>query len=64
MEMAYIQAENLKHKRTFTKTLIVLAPFVTALMNFFAPLWFQLNSYNWWYIPALSWIPYAHLCLD
>lgn len=50
MEIAYIQAENLKHKRTFTKTLIVLAPFVTALMNFFAPLWFQLNSYNWWYI--------------
>ena len=50
MEMAYIQAENLKHKRTFTKTLIVLAPFVTALMNFFVPLWFQLNSYNWWYI--------------
>ena len=50
MEMAYIQAENLKHKRTFTKTLIVLAPFVTALMNFFAPLWFQLNSYNWWHI--------------
>ena len=50
MEMAYIQAENLKHKRTFTKTLMVLAPFVTALMNFFAPLWFQLNSYNWWYI--------------
>ena len=50
MEMAYIQAENLKHKRTFTKTLIVLAPFITALMNFFAPLWFQLNSYNWWYI--------------
>ncbi len=50
MEMAYIQAENLKHKRTFTKTLIVLAPFVTALMNFFAHLWFQLNSYNWWYI--------------
>ncbi|MCR1919395.1 lantibiotic immunity ABC transporter MutE/EpiE family permease subunit [Frisingicoccus caecimuris] len=50
MEMAYIQAENLKHKRTFTKTLMILAPFVTALMNFFAPLWFQLNSYNWWYI--------------
>jgi lanti_perm_MutE: lantibiotic protection ABC transporter permease subunit, MutE/EpiE family len=64
MEMAYIQAENLKHKRTFTKTLIVLAPFVTALMNFFVPLWFQLNSYNWWYILSLSWIPYAHLCLD
>ena len=64
MEMAYIQAENLKHKRTFTKTLIVLAPFVTALMNFFAPLWFQLNSYNLVVYPALSWIPYAHLCFD
>lgn len=50
MEMAYIRSENLKHKRTFTKTLIVLAPFVTALMNIFAPLWFQVNSYNWWYI--------------
>ncbi len=34
MEMAYIQAENLKHKENFHKTLIVLAPFVTALMNF------------------------------
>ena len=63
MKMAYIQAENLKHKRTFTKTLIVLAPFVTALMNFFCPSWFQLNSIIGVY-PALSWIPYAHLCLD
>jgi len=46
MEMAYIQAENLKHKRTFTKTLMVLAPFVTALMNFFAPLidWCVVNA--------------------
>ena len=50
MEMAYIQAENLKHKRTFTKTLIVLAPFVTACGEL-CPLWFQLNFYNWWYIP-------------
>lgn len=48
--MFYLQAENLKHKRTFTKTLIILAPIVTALMNIFAPLWFQINSYNWWYI--------------
>ena len=29
MEMAYIQAENLKHKRTFTKTLIVLVGVAT-----------------------------------
>ena len=61
MEMAYIQAENLKHKRTFTKTLIVLAPFVTALMNFFAPLWFQLNSYNWWYNGKLKYRAVASL---
>ncbi len=31
MKMAYIQAEHLKHKRTFTKTLMVLAPFITEL---------------------------------
>ncbi len=50
MEMAYMQAENLKHKRTFVKKLMVLAPLVTMLINFFAPLWFQMNSYNWWYV--------------
>ena len=48
--MNYLQAEHLKNKRTFAKKLIVLAPVVTALMTIFAPLWFQLNSYNWWYI--------------
>lgn len=48
--MNYLQAEHLKNKRTFAKKLIVLAPVVTVLMNIFAPLWFQLNSYNWWYI--------------
>lgn len=48
--MNYLQAENLKQKRTFAKKLMVLAPVITALMNIFAPLWFQLNSYNWWYI--------------
>ena len=48
--MNYLQAENLKHKRTFAKKLLLLAPIITALMNIFAPIWFQLNSYNWWYI--------------
>lgn len=48
--MTYLQAENLKHKRTFTKKLMILAPFVVILMNVLAPLWFQINSYNWWYI--------------
>lgn len=47
--MVYLQAENLKQKRTFTRKLVVLAPFLTILMNVLAPLWFQTNSYNWWY---------------
>ena len=48
--MNYLQAENLKHKRTFAQKLIVLAPIITALMNILGPLWYQINSYNWWYI--------------
>ena len=48
--MNYLKAEHLKHKRTFTRKLIILAPLVTAIMNIFAPLWYQINSYNWWYI--------------
>lgn len=50
MEIVYIQAENLKHKRSFTRILIVLAPLLTVLMSFFNPFWFLPNSYNWWYI--------------
>ncbi len=48
--MIYMQSENLKHKRTFVTKLIILAPVVTVLMNIFAPLWFQINSFNWWYV--------------
>ena len=47
---AFIQAENLKHRRTFTRKLVLLAPLVTLLLNVLAPLWFQQNSYNWWYV--------------
>lgn len=50
MEIVYMQAENLKHKRSFTKILIVLAPLLTVLVSFFNPFWFLPNSYNWWYI--------------
>lgn len=52
--MNYLQAEHLKHKRTFSKKLIVLAPVITALMNIWGPLWYQINSYNWWYILLCS----------
>lgn len=48
--MTYLQAENLKHKRTFLRRLLFIAPFITVLMNVLAPLWFQINSYNWWYV--------------
>lgn len=48
--MVYMQSENLKHKRTFVTKLIILAPVITVLMNIFAPLWFQINSFNWWYV--------------
>ena len=50
MEMAYIQAENLKHKRTFTKNADRSGPVCNCAYELFCPLWFQLNSYNWWYI--------------
>ena len=48
--MHYLQAEHLKHKRAFVRKLIVLAPVITILMNIPGPLWYQINSYNWWYI--------------
>lgn len=48
--MHYLKSENLKHKRTFTRILIVLAPAVTVLMTSFAPMWFQVNAFNWWYV--------------
>ncbi|HBF2210813.1 lantibiotic immunity ABC transporter MutE/EpiE family permease subunit [Clostridioides difficile] len=46
----YIVSENLKQKNTFAKKLIWLAPIITILLNIFAPIWYQQNSYNWWYI--------------
>jgi len=48
--MRYLKSENLKHKRSFTRTLILLAPIVTVLMTFLAPMWFQVNAFNWWYV--------------
>ena len=48
--MHYLKSENLKHKRTFTRILIFLAPAVTVLMTSFSPMWFQVNAFNWWYV--------------
>lgn len=46
----YISSEWLKHKRTFATKLVILAPVLTLLLNAFTPMWYQQNSFNWWYI--------------
>lgn len=48
--MRYLKSENLKHKGSFPRTLIFLAPGVTVLTTFLAPMWFQVNAFNWWYV--------------
>lgn len=49
----YLQAENLKFKRTFMKKLIFLAPMVTLLIAILSVIWFQANGFNWWYMIML-----------
>ncbi|MCB2339728.1 lantibiotic immunity ABC transporter MutE/EpiE family permease subunit [Clostridium estertheticum] len=51
--LKYLQAENLKFKRTFIKKLIFLAPMVTFLIALSSVMWFQANSFNWWYMMIL-----------
>lgn len=49
--MNYIVAENLKHRNTFLKKFIVIAPLI-AILNAFVlmPNYFSVNAYNWWYV--------------
>ncbi|MBU3218449.1 lantibiotic immunity ABC transporter MutE/EpiE family permease subunit [Clostridium estertheticum] len=51
--LKYLQAENLKNKRTFIKKLIFLAPMVTFIIALSSVMWFQANSFNWWYMMIL-----------
>lgn len=47
----YILAENLKHKHSFLKKLVVLMPISLILLSLFLmPSYFTTNSYNWWYV--------------
>ncbi len=46
----YIASEHLKQRRTLARRLIWVAPILTLLLNILAPMWYQLNSYNWWYV--------------
>ena len=49
--ISYILAENLKHKRTFLKKLLVIMPITLILLSLFLmPSYFTTNSYNWWYV--------------
>ena len=47
----YIFAENLKHKHSFLKKLLVIMPISLILLSLFLmPSYFTTNSYNWWYV--------------
>ena len=49
--ISYILAENLKHKGTFLKKLVVFMPISLILLSLFLmPSYFTTNSYNWWYV--------------
>ena len=49
--ISYILTENLKHKGTFLKKLLVLMPITLILLSLFLmPSYFTTNSYNWWYV--------------
>ena len=49
--ISYILAENLKHKRTFLKKLLVIMPITLILLSLFLmPSYFTTNSYNWRYV--------------
>ncbi|GAA0179983.1 lantibiotic immunity ABC transporter MutE/EpiE family permease subunit [Clostridium sediminicola] len=49
----YIKVENMKLKRTFAKKLIFIAPIVTLFITGLAPMWYQVNGFNWWYMLML-----------
>lgn len=49
MVKAYFQSENLKYKRTFARKLPVIAPILLLILGLIAPMWFQINTFNWWY---------------
>lgn len=49
--ISYILAENLKHKHSFLKKLLIIMPMFSILLSLFLmPSYFTANSYNWWYV--------------
>ena len=51
--LKYLQAENLKYKRTFVKKLIFIAPLVTLLYSLLSWKYFQNCGFNFWYMAIL-----------
>ena len=49
MMLKYLQAENLKYKRTFIKKMIFLAPVMTLIIAFLSFSGVQSNAFNSWY---------------
>lgn len=49
----YIQAENLKCRRTFARALVLLAPALVLFHAAISSVWFIPNGYNWWYVMIL-----------
>ena len=50
---SYLKAENLKLKRTMTKKLVLIFPIVTLFFGFMTGVYYQLNTFNWWYMLML-----------
>lgn len=52
--LKYILSENKKTKNTFLNKLVYLVPILTILLSMFLAVdYFQIDSYNWWYITML-----------
>ena len=46
----YMLAENLKHKHSILKKLMLILPLVTVLLSFvLMQSYFTINAFNWWY---------------
>lgn len=50
---SYLKAENLKLKRTMTKKLVLIFPIVTLCFGIMSGVYYELNTFNWWYMMML-----------
>ncbi|NMM62817.1 lantibiotic immunity ABC transporter MutE/EpiE family permease subunit [Clostridium sp. P21] len=50
---SYLKAENLKLKKTMTKKLVLIFPLITLLFGVMSGVYYELNTFNWWYMIML-----------